>query len=263
MSYSLEQISFGWGRQPLIENLSLEVEPGVMLGLLGPNGCGKSTLLNLICGNIQPSKGRVLLDGQGLSDYSELALARRRSLMAQSTQIGFAFSALEVTLLGRMPHVEWMETDEDIDIARQAMAACDVLHLQDRKYPTLSGGEQQRVQMSRALCQVWKEQREGQDSYLFLDEPTSSLDPAHQDQLMALGRDWAHHHGLGVVVVLHDINLASHYVDRLLVMKEGSIRALGTVEEVVTARMMEEVFGVGVDIVQHPQTQRPFYIRRA
>ena len=78
-----------------------------------------------------------------------------------------------------------------------------------------------------------------------------------------MGRDWAHHHGLGVVVVLHDINLASHYVDRLLVMKEGSIRALGTVEEVVTARMMEEVFGVGVDIVQHPQTQRPFYIRRA
>ena len=130
----------------------------------------------------------IFLGEQSISSYSDKELAKRRALVAQSSHLSFGFSSLEVVLMGRIPHYEWIETQKDIDIAHAALELCDVIHLKHRLYPTLSGGEQQRVQVARALAQLWGNE-EGCSKYLFLDEATSNLDPAHQEMMMTIAQD--------------------------------------------------------------------------
>ena len=263
MSVSIHGLNFFRKTKCILSQIQLQVVPGKLMALVGPNGCGKSTLLHLICGSLTPNEGSIHVDGKNVSEWSSAELAKRRAMVSQSTQLSFNFKVLEVVLMGRSPQIPWMETQNDIDIAREALALCDVAHLEKRSYTTLSGGEQQRVQVSRALAQIWDPPEDEGSRYLFLDEPTSSLDPAHQELIMTLAQQWAHERGIAVCTVLHDINLACHYADQLVALKDGKVHKNGAVNQVLSAKMMKDVYGVDVNIIPHPENKKPIIIRRS
>jgi iron complex transport system ATP-binding protein len=244
--FSLEarNLSFQRGRCRLLCNVSLEVRPGEVLALVGPNGAGKTTLLHALAGDIKPTHGEVLLGEQHLSKFTTLELAGHRAVLTQHTHLNFAFSALEVVLLGRHPH-----GDENLELARACLHHFDALHLAERLYPTLSGGEQRRVQLAR----VWAQLHGMQHPFLLLDEPTANLDLAHQHHTLDLARGLARG-GAGVLCVLHDLNLAASYADSVAVLRDGKLRAIGSVRETLTPALILDVFGLRVVVREDPQT---------
>ncbi len=244
ISLEARNLSLWRGRRRLLRNVSLEVRPGEVLALVGPNGAGKTTLLHALAGDIQPTHGEVLLGGRNLSGFTTLELARHRAVLTQRTQLDFAFSALEVVLMGRHPH-----GDENLELARSCLHHLDVLHLSQRLYPSLSGGEQQRVQLAR----VWAQLHGMRHPFLLLDEPTASLDLAHQHRTLELARGLAQH-GAGVLCVLHDLNLAAGYADRVAVLHDGELRAVGSVRETLTPALILDVFGLRAVVREDPQT---------
>lgn len=245
-----ENLSYRIGRKSLVSSASLMVQPGEVVALLGPNGAGKSTLLKLLCGQIPPSEGRARFAGRPLSQWAPLELARRRAVLPQSSAVPFEFTAREIVLLGRSPHGD---ASACADIARRAMEKTESLHLADRIVTTLSGGEMQRVQLARVLVQI---AGGAETRALLLDEPISNLDPAHQHGTLAVARELAGE-GVGVLVVLHDLNLAAQYADRLVVMKGGRIVAQGAAAEVLTEEQIQAVFDVRVRVVRSPVCEAP------
>ena len=239
----VQNVSVQHGKHTLLKHVSLEVNSGEVLALVGPNGAGKTTLLHTLAGDIKPNNGKVLLGRQRLSGFTSLELARRRAVLTQHTHLDFAFSALEVVLLGRHPH-----GDEDLEVARASLQRLNALHLSQRLYPTLSGGEQQRVQLAR----VWAQLHGTQHPFLLLDEPTTSLDLAHQHDTLGLARALAQG-GVGVLCVLHDLNLAASYADRVAVLHHGELRAVGPVRETLTPALILDVFGLRVIVRDDPE----------
>ena len=228
--------------------LSAVVKPGELTALIGPNGAGKTTLLDCLAGSLLPSKGQILLEGKTLSQWAPLALARRRAVLPQRSTLNFPFTVLEVVLMGRTPY--WLGHEEQVkdrEIAMQAMDATDCLHLQNKCYTRLSGGEQQRVQLARVLTQVWNCNPEA-PAYLLLDEPVSSLDLAHQFSLMEFLKKFAGQ-GAGVLVVMHDLNLVKRYADSLWVLSKGSMVENGTVLDCLKADLIQQVFEVSAEAV--------------
>lgn len=256
MMLEARQIGVIVGGKVLLDNVSLTLLPGQVTALLGPNGAGKSTLLKVLIGDLPPTYGAVYLDGRPLEGWSLVERARRRAVVPQESALAFPFTAFEVVLLGRAPHVALRETPQDVAIARQAMAQTGVDHLSDRAYPSLSGGERQRVQLSRALAQIWETLPDGAARWLLLDEPTASLDLAHQYEAMAVARQFAED-GVGVVVVVHDLNLAAYVADDIVLLDRGRIVAAGRPEEVLTAERIRAVFGLNVAVTPHPHHGRP------
>lgn len=256
LSLTAHEVACRIGRQQLLVGVSLTLRPGELLALLGPNGAGKSTLLKLLTGERAPSGGRVTLDGKTLSDWPGRDLARRRAVLPQSTSLAFPFTALEVVLLGRTPHCVGNERDRDQSIAHQALAAADVLHLAERLYTTLSGGERQRVQLARVLAQIWLPPPDGGPRYLLLDEPVAALDPAHQHAILGLARQLTEQ-GVGVLAVLHDLNLASRYADRVALLDRGSLVICGSPQDVLQAELLQAVFRIPVRVVRLPDSDRP------
>ncbi|MFW5679488.1 MAG: heme ABC transporter ATP-binding protein [Pseudomonadota bacterium] len=244
------------GRRWLIEGVSLGVGPGELVVMLGPNGAGKSTLLACLSGARTPSTGRVTLDGRPLHLIDATALAKRRAVLAQANMLTMPLHAEEVVALGRVPHVE--RAAEGRAVVAAAMAATDVDGFIGRTVPTLSGGEQQRVHLARALAQIWPE-RAALPRYLLLDEPTSSLDLAHQAEVMATARAFADA-GHGVLAILHDLNLAAATADRLVVLDRGRLAAEGPASEVLSAALVERVFGVRADILARPDGRGPLVV---
>ena len=238
------------GEATLLAGVSAAVVPGSVLAVVGPNGAGKSTLLHALAGDARPAAGDVLLDGRPLHSWRPEALARVRAVLGQSSALGFAFTALEVVLLGRAPHAGTVSRARDLAIASAALAAAGAATLRARSYPTLSGGEQQRVQLARALAQVWDVGPQA-PRYLLLDEPTAALDLAHQHRALLRARDWAQR-GAGVLVVLHDLNLAATYADRILVLRAGRSIACGPPAEVLTPAVIETAFEVSAALVASP-----------
>lgn len=238
MNLSARGVGVSVRGKPLLADVSLSVLLGEVLAVVGPNGAGKSTLLRTLCGDLRPTAGEVSLNGRPLSDWSPKELATRRAVLLQSSALTFGFTALEVVMLGR----GLGEADEDL--AWRALAAVGLEEFHDRLYPTLSGGEQQRIQLARVLAQLDVERGPG-PKYLFLDEPTASLDLAHQHDTLRVARQTAAS-GAGVFVVLHDLNLATQYADRVAVLSKGRIVAMGQPADTLRVELIEAVFGVRV-----------------
>jgi iron complex transport system ATP-binding protein len=245
------------GGRDLVRDVSLDLRPGEVTAVLGPNGAGKSSLLKLFSGERPPTSGEIRLDGRPLAARDTAELARRRAVLPQESVVAFPFSAGEIVLLGRLPHLRGAESRRDFDIAAEAMRLTGVSHLARRLFPTLSGGERQRVHLARALAQIWE--CPGAARFLLLDEPTSNLDLAHQHETLAVARDFAAR-GVGVLVILHDLNLAAEYADRIVLLSGGAVQAEGTPGKVLTETNVRTVFGLNVAVISHPKSGRPHVI---
>jgi iron complex transport system ATP-binding protein len=248
------------GAATLLREVDIAVAPGDVVAVVGPNGAGKSTLLETLAGDRAPAAGTVTYDGRPLATWRPRALARVRAVVLQRSVLEFAFTAREVVLLGRAPHRGYTSAAADGAIANAALHAAGGAALRDRRYPTLSGGERQRVHFARALAQIWDRPPSGA-RYLLLDEPTAALDLSHQQQLLRCARDWAAD-GTGVLVVLHDLNLAAAYADRLLVLWRGRAVASGAPRDVLRPELIATVFGIEVVIADHPDAAVPCVLPR-
>ncbi len=246
-----QELVFRWkrGDKPILDALSFELPKGALTVLVGPNGAGKSTLLKILTGEIRPESGSVLVAGKPLGDWPQAELSRVRGVLPQESTLQFDFRVHEVVMLGRMPHLQGAETARDGEIVREALAAVDMTGFSDRLYPTLSGGEKQRVQLARVLAQIWEPC--GPVRCLFLDEPTSSLDLAHQHATLALARTLAGK-GAAVFAILHDLNLAAAYADRILMLHRGVVAAAGSPWETLTPGNIQSVFNVAAHVQPHP-----------
>ncbi|MCQ4296682.1 heme ABC transporter ATP-binding protein [Pseudomonas stutzeri] len=239
-----------------LQSVSLELQPGQVFGVLGPNGAGKSTLLAALSGELLPSAGGVLLQGRALGEWPDVERARCLAVLPQSSTLSFAFRVADVVAMGRLPHRTGRQADAAIVAA--ALAAADAQHLAARSYLKLSGGERQRVHLARVLAQLWPG---GPGRVLLLDEPTSMLDPAHQHSILQAVRGFAAQGG-AALVILHDLNLAARYCDRLLLLKNGCPHAEGSVDEVLRAEPLQAVFGLDVLVQRHPERGHPLIIAR-
>jgi len=239
---SVDQVSFAYGTIEAVKDLSFSVAKGEVFGLLGPNGSGKSTVVRLLSRVLTPRGGRVSLAGRDLGTYSREELARQVAVVPQETVIELPFSVLEVVLMGRSPHLGrfGFERAEDLAIAHRAMEQTGVRELAAREIHELSGGERQRVILARALAQ--------EPRVLLLDEPTAFLDIKHQVEVYDLVKTLSRQNELTVVAILHDLNLAALYCDRLALLKSGRLFCLGTPEQVLTYTNIKAVYETEVYI---------------
>ncbi len=255
----IEAVDLGFSARgrALVDGVDLAVAPGELVCLLGPNGAGKSTLLRLLAGELEPSRGEARVLGRPVGAWPPAGLARVRAVMAQESRLEFAFPALDVVLLGRSPHLGGgAEGPRDREIARAAMAAAGALAFAERPYPTLSGGEKQRVQAARALAQIWDV---AGPRALLLDEPTSNLDWPHQHALLALLRRLAGE-GVAVVCVLHDLHLAAQYATRVALLCRRRLVRQGPPREVLAPALVRETFGVRALVFDHPTLGFPLVL---
>ena len=250
-------IGFAVGAKALLADVSLTLSAGELVAIVGPNGAGKSTLRRVLCGDAAPTAGEVWMDERPLGAWSLVERARARAVLPQDSTLNFPFTAFEVVLMGRTPHVRGAESARDYEIARAALVATEADHLTERLYPTLSGGERQRVQLARVLAQIWEPAAGAR--YLLLDEPTSNLDLAHQHSTLAVARRFARA-GVGVLVILHDLNLAAQYADRIVMLKDGRVRAAGAPDAVLTAAVIRATFAVPVLVTRHPVLDCPLVV---
>ena len=243
----------GWA----IRGLSFHVREGEVLGIIGPNGSGKTSLVKLLAKVARPQTGSIELFGMAIDGMAQEALARRVALVPQETAPLFPFTIAELVLMGRFPHhsagwrfggMDW-ETPEEIGLVERVMSDLHVRHLADRLLHEVSGGERQRAVIARALVQ--------EPDVLLLDEPTAFLDLRHQMEIIAILRRLNAQRGLTVVMVSHDLNLAGQACDRLLLLRQGEMAALGTPEEVIRPAIIREVYGCEVLVDRHPVTGRP------
>jgi iron complex transport system ATP-binding protein len=244
-------ISFRYDREWVVRNVTFTLEPGEFLGLLGPNGSGTSSLLKILNGILRPQQGEVAFEDRGLSSWSRRRLAQRMAMVAQEIQLDFPFTVLELVLMGRYPHLGALEfeSDRDLAIARECMERVEINPLENRLVTRLSGGERQRALVARALCQ--------QPRCLLMDEPTAFLDLRHQLDLFTLTRELAALHGVGALVISHDINLAAQFCDRLLVMDRGHLAVQGTPDEVVRPQHLETIYGCRLQVDRSPVSGKP------
>lgn len=252
MSLVADNVTLLARQRPLLRDVCLQVMPGQVHALLGPNGAGKTSLLRLLSGDRLPDSGTVILEGRALPGWTVEALARQRAVQGQDDNLRFPLRVDEVVALGRLPHSPEPQANET-RIVLSALSLCDVSALAHRRYLTLSGGERSRVRMARAFAQVWEQFETSKSTaprYLLLDEPAAHLDIGHQHFAMQLLRRFAAAGG-GVLVTLHDPNLALAYADRASLIEEGKLMASGTVSEVLTPALLEPAYGLGVQVLRN------------
>ncbi|MHC9085129.1 heme ABC transporter ATP-binding protein [Luteimonas sp. RIT-PG2_3] len=245
----LHRISLLIGGHPLVNDISLDFAGSGLTALVGPNGAGKSTLLGIAAGDTLPTSGEVSLAGKPMAAWRARALARERAVMPQDHAVRFAFSVAEVVAMGRLPHTPDPVKDEAI--VEQALAASDITRLADRNVQTLSGGESARTAFSRVLTQ--------QTRLILLDEPTAALDMHHQETTLRRLRELADA-GACIIVVLHDLNLAAAYADRIVMLESGRVVADGAPREVLTEEIISRVYRQSVHIIEHPTRGIPLVV---
>jgi iron complex transport system ATP-binding protein len=226
--------------------VELRVAPGEIVGVIGPNGSGKTTLVNVLASTLRPEAGEVRVFGQRTVEMSSRERAREVAVVPQEPRVAFPFTVMEIALMGRAPFLgRWqLEAAGDLAAAREALEMTEVYELRDRKFNELSGGEKQRVMTAKALCQGPR--------VLLLDEPTAFLDLRHQVEIYELMRRLAADKGLAVLAVSHDVNLAAMFCDRVAVLFEGAVEAVGRPAEVLKPELLQRVYGVAVGLARHP-----------
>lgn len=248
----VDSLTAGYGAVPVLHDVTLQVAPGELMAVLGPNGCGKSTLLRCMAGLLAPQLGQVTINGAEVGGLAPRERARRVALLPQSFEGGGELAVATMVMLGRTPYMPpyGMPTQHDWEIVETALGAVHVETMRARRVGALSGGERQRVMLARALAQ--------QPQVLLLDEPTSHLDIRYQHEILGLARRLARAESLAVVLVLHQINLAAAVADKLVLLAaNGCIRAAGAVDEVITEAHLEAVYGVPLRVARHPRSGRP------
>lgn len=239
----------------VLNDISCALMPGELVCVVGCNGAGKSTLLGALCGDIGADEGQVTVHNKPVAQMRHAELARLRAVMPQKVQLDFPFPASDVVAMGRMPVPE--SRAQTLHAVRECMLLTETQHLAQRPYPTLSGGEQQRVQLARVLAQLWPFDQ-AQPRYLFLDETTASLDPLHQQKVFELALSLTHQR-IGVLAVVHDMNLAAQFADRVLMLQDGRLVAEGSPVQTLTPDLIQRVFGgLHVRCDPDPDTGRPW-----
>ncbi len=251
MSIEVRELYAGYGRGDVLAACELSVEPGEVLGVIGPNGAGKSTLVRVLTRRLAPRSGSVTIDGRSLARIGRLELARSLAVVPQLPELPAGFSVRELVAMGRTPHLGLLrpERAEDRRAVDRALRATDTAALADRDATRLSGGERQRVVLARALAQ--------RPRFLLLDEPTNHLDLRYQVEMLEYTRREVDR-GVGALVVLHDLNLASRFCDRLVVLQAGHVVAQGTPSQVLTEALVSRVYGTRVDV--HTIGARPLVV---
>ncbi|MCX7015509.1 MAG: ABC transporter ATP-binding protein [Candidatus Sumerlaeota bacterium] len=239
--WELKHIAYRIEGRALVEGVDLAIAPGKLVGALGPNGAGKSTLLRLAAGLLDPSEGEARLDGRPLREYTRREAARRIAFVPQDTHVEFPFTAFEIALMGRNPRLgrfQW-PGPADREAVRRAMERTETIEFAERPATTLSGGERQRVFLARALA--------SESEFIALDEPTANLDVQHVLQFLSLARDLTLREGRGILMAMHDLNVAQEYCDQVLLLDRGRVAGVGAPGEVLTPDRIRRVFRVDVE----------------
>jgi iron complex transport system ATP-binding protein len=248
---SIEDVTIRYEARLVLRHISLDVNPGEVLALIGPNGVGKSTLIRASSGSLKPIGGRVTIDGQDVQRLRVEDRAKAIAVVPQAMRLPELFSVFETVLMGRTPYLGWLgrESEKDRAVVQAALDRTCTLELAERPIGELSGGEQQRVLIARALAQSART--------LLLDEPTAHLDLKHQASVLSLVCDLAHAEHHAVLIALHDLNLAAQYADRVALLSNGTIAALGTPTEVLTEENLSPAYGLRITVYEHPAHGAP------
>lgn len=251
-------ISYSIGTKQILKDISLSFAAGEFTMILGPNGSGKSSFLRIFSGEINKFGGDVWYDDQPIHSIKKEQLSTCRAVMSQQTELTFPLNVEEVVMMGRYPHFTFNPNKKDFAICREVIARMNLESFTERNYTTLSGGEKQRVQYARVLAQIWEKPAE-KHRYLFLDEPLNNLDIAYQQDFLQMATLLKNQNTV-LIAVMHDINLAIQYADKLAFFKEGSLIGYGSPKELVTASLLKEVFNVNTTVMENPVTGGPLVV---
>lgn len=248
---TLDDVTLSYNGSPVLSRISFSARQGRILGLVGPNGSGKSTLIRAISRVISPVRGRILVSGQDVGKMKSREAARLVAVAPQNPELPKMITAFELVLMGRTPHLRFLQSEgkKDFAVVREIMDATGTADLAERRIGRLSGGELQKLTIARALAQ--------EPDVLLLDEPTAYLDINHQKEILNLVRSLCTDKGLTVIVCLHDLNIASRYCHRLIMLAKGAIYAQGEPSEVLTEENIKQVYGTRVHVFPHPVNQSP------
>ncbi len=247
----IQDLTVSYGKKIVLNEVSLSVSPGEVLALIGPNGAGKSTLIRAVSGVIPKRSGGMFWKENDLTKMSPSERARILAVVPQARQLGGAFSVEQTVMIGRTAYLNWLgqPQEDDLEQVRLAMEKTNISQLAHRKVAELSGGEQQRVFLARALAQT--------TPILLLDEPTTHLDLQHQAKLLSLVHDLAHDSGLVVLMALHDLNQVSLYADQVALLVEGKLKVVGTPKKVLTAERISDAYQTSIQVINHPEYNFP------
>ena len=251
MSIQANSIDINLNNRSILKDVSLSIEQGEILSVIGPNGAGKSTLLKSLAGDIKPSSGQISYDAKNIDDINIQERAFTRSVMSQLQAIAFDFSVKEIIEMGWVSRGESLYASEFEDAVIKVVAKCGVESLINRNFNTLSGGEQRRVHFARTLLQLWRPSNSTDPKYLLLDEPTANLDLTYEVKLLNIVKK-ASLEGTGVMLVLHDLNLAAKFSDKIALLNKGSIVKTGTPKEVLSSDILSGIYDIDIKVEEDP-----------
>jgi len=242
MKIRVKGLEFSYNSIPALRDVTLDVHESEIVAIVGPNGSGKTTLLKCIDRILKPRKGTILIDGNDIEDFSQIEIAKMIGYVPQSVKQLFPATVFEVVLMGRRPYLGWRCGRKDLEKVFDILKLMEIEEIALRDFNELSGGQQQKVLIARALAQ--------EPEVLLLDEPTANLDIRHQIEVMKMIRSIVKEKGITAIIAIHDLNLASRYADRIVMMRDGKIFAVGSPDKVLTPANIEEVYGVRVEVIK-------------
>ena len=251
MSVRCESIDINLNKREILKNISIEVKEKEILSIIGPNGAGKSTLLKSLAGDINPTNGNIFYDEININQIDIQERAFTRSVMSQLQPIAFDFSVKEIVEMGWINRGESEYADQFDDAVKEVILKCGVKDLIDRNFNNLSGGEQRRIHFARTLLQLWRPSNSSDPKYLFLDEPTANLDLTYEIKLLNIVKDVAQE-GAGVILVLHDLNLAAKFSDKVAILKGGLLIDIGLPKDILKSTLLSDVYEIKVEVKNNP-----------